>query len=87
LAEKGKEQKICDKTKKKTMRVYEFEWGHHSDERFLMEINATARVVEKLLDEYRRKDPDGYNNEGFAQFMISKGYEARLLEPEESFYF
>jgi len=52
------------------MRVYEFEWGHHSDERFLMEINATARVVEELLDEYRHTDPDGYNNEGFAQFEL-----------------
>jgi hypothetical protein len=49
--------------------------------------NLIDRSIEKLLDEYRHKDPDGYNNEGFARFIIGKGYEARLLEPEESFYF
>jgi len=69
------------------MPIYEFEWGHHTDERFLMEIEADKKTVQKLLDEYRASDPEGYNNTDWCDFLEQKGIKARGLPPEATFYF
>lgn len=56
------------------MKLYEF---YHDDGKggFVLEINADRETVEKLLNEYRGLDPDGYNERGFIDFLKEKGYE------------
>ena len=68
------------------MPIYEFYWGHHEDERFLMEIDADKETVEKLLNEYRATD-EGYNNADWCDFLEKKGIKAKGLQPEHSIYF
>lgn len=64
------------------MPYYVFFWGRHDDEKFLARIEADADTVEKLLDEYRKADPETYNADDFMEFLKEKGIDAEKLEPE-----
>jgi len=70
------------------MPYYGFYWcDGDDDEQFIAKIDADAETVKKLLDEYRRSDPDGYNNVDFIDFLQSHGISAEIVEPEEWIYF
>jgi len=64
--------------------IYEFYW---SEESFLMEIDADKDIVEKLLDEYRASDKEGYNDIDWGDFLVKRGIRARFLQPTEELYF
>ncbi|MCD6340883.1 MAG: hypothetical protein J7L51_02910 [Desulfurococcales archaeon] len=66
--------------------IYEFYWGHHDDERFLMEVEAEPEEVERLLEEYRASDEE-YDDEGWLEFLRGRGIRARTLRPERSIQF
>jgi hypothetical protein len=65
------------------MPYYMFYWSAgDEDERFLARIEADSETVKKLLDEYRKSDPD-YNDFGFIEFLKKHGIDAEIIEPEE----
>lgn len=64
-----------------------FYWGRDVDEQFIAKIEADADTVERLLDEYRRFDPEEYNRDGFIEFLKEKGIDAEIIEPDEWIYF
>jgi hypothetical protein len=53
---------------------------------FFMEIEAERKVVEKLLDEYRKLNEE-YNDEGWLRFLRNKGIKARFIKLKASIYF
>jgi hypothetical protein len=63
--------------------IYRF-W--YSDGEFLMEIEAKTRIVKKLLNEYRKSNPE-YNDEEWLRFLRKKGIKARFIKPRISIYF
>jgi len=70
------------------MPYYGFYWyDGGDDEQFIARIDADGETVKKLLDEYRRSDPDGYNNVDFIDFLQNHGISAEIVEPEEWIYF
>jgi len=60
------------------MKLYDF---YYDDGKtgFVLKINAERETVEKLLDEYRGLDPDGYNLDDFMDFLKEKGYEVKYV--------
>jgi len=66
-----------------------FYWysGRDDDERFLARVNADSETVKKLLNEYRKSDPEGYNSDGFINFLRERGIEAEIIDPDEWIYF
>jgi hypothetical protein len=43
--------------------------------------HSNWREVERLLDEYKLKDAEeGYNIDGWEEFLIEKGYEVKKLK-------
>jgi len=66
------------------MPIYLF---YDSDITFLMEIEADRETVEKLLNEYREADPEGYNDCEWLEFLEEKGIKARKLDADHSLYF
>jgi hypothetical protein len=65
------------------MPYYVFYWGSgDEDERFLARIEADSETVKKLLDEYRKSDPD-YDDFDFIEFLKKHGIDAEIIEPEE----
>ena len=71
------------------MPIYEFYYDDGDEEDvFWMEIDADKETVEKLLDEYRKSDPVGYNDLDWLDFLVDiKGIKARFIEPDYSLYF
>jgi hypothetical protein len=64
--------------------IYRF-W--YSNGEFLMEIEAKTNVVKKLLNEYRKSNPNEYNDEEWLKFLRKKGIKARFIKPRVSIYF
>ena len=64
--------------------IYEF---YYSEDSWLMEIEAPRKKVEKLLDEYRKTDPEGYNDWDWEAFLKKKGIKFRGLKPNYVIYF
>jgi len=64
--------------------IYEF---YYCDASFLMEIEADREAVERLLNEYRESDPEGYSDYGWLEFLEKRGIKARILDAEHSIYF
>jgi hypothetical protein len=58
--------------------IYRF-W--YSDGEFLMEIEAKTRIVKKLLNEYRKSNPEEYNDEEWLKFLKKKGIKAKFVKP------
>jgi hypothetical protein len=61
--------------------------GGSEEESFLMEIKADRKTIMKLLNEYRKTNPEEYNDLEFLEFLKKKGIKARLIEPDEIIYF
>ncbi len=68
------------------MPIFEF-WWDGGEETSIMQIEADKKTVEKLLDEYRKSDPENYNIEEWCEFLNEKGIKASFIYPEFSFYF
>jgi len=68
------------------MPIYEFYWGNHEDEKFVAEIEADVKTVEKLLKKYKASDEE-YNDQEWIEFLQEKGIKARILEAEYAIYF
>ena len=66
--------------------IYGFYWDG-GEGGLTLEIGAEPDVVEKLLQEYRESDPEGYNNCDWIDFLREKGIYVRSLEPEKWIYF
>jgi hypothetical protein len=65
------------------MAIYRFWYGNGE---FLMEIEAKTRIVKKLLSEYRKANPEEYNDEEWLKFLKKKGIKAKFVKPT-SIYF
>jgi len=61
--------------------------GEDEDERILLEIDADKETVERLLNEYRSSDEEGYNTFDFMVFLEEKGLNAREPSPDHYIYF
>jgi hypothetical protein len=66
------------------MAIYRF-WYENGE--FLMEIEAKTRIVKKLLNEYRKSNPEEYNDEEWLKFLRKKGIKAKFIKPKVSIYF
>lgn len=60
------------------MKLYDFYYDN-GKAGFVLEINAERETVERLLDEYRKSDPDEYNERDFIDFLKEKGYEVKYI--------
>jgi hypothetical protein len=68
--------------------IVKFWYGDGDEEEsFLMEIKASKERIMKLLEEYRKTDPEGYNDWEFLEFLKKNGVKARIIEPDEVIYF
>jgi hypothetical protein len=68
--------------------IVKFWYGSGDEEEsFLMEIKADKKTIMKLLNKYRKTNPEEYNDLEFLEFLKKNGIKARIIEPEEIIYF
>jgi len=70
------------------VKFIKFWWNSGKDDIILgFPDNLETKEIERLLDDYRNSDPEGYNIGDFIDFLDKHGIKAEVCEPEEIIYF